>query len=182
MIQKDVIIKVFNLNSFVYYKKIAVYCCYCNEQTMAPSNFTLFSKKSSSNQNMTLQYFSWYFLLLWIHLWEIQKRNQPPHLVDPEVTAVIFHIRIGKVAWFSVYICCIFWVTQYIILRIQVNFNILSVLAIFLRAGHRRLFTSINLYIIDGRRARSRTLCRGQSHSRPNWTTRPSGRNAPTEK
>ena len=32
----------------------------------------------------------------------------------PQICTVIFRIRIGKVAWFTVYICGNFWVTQYI--------------------------------------------------------------------
>ena len=31
----------------------------------------------------------------------------------PQICTVIFRIRIGKVAWFAVYICGNFWVTQY---------------------------------------------------------------------
>ena len=31
----------------------------------------------------------------------------------PQICTVILHIRIGKVEWFEVYICCNFWVTQY---------------------------------------------------------------------
>ena len=33
----------------------------------------------------------------------------------PQICTVIFRIRIGKVAWFAVYICGNFWVTQYIV-------------------------------------------------------------------
>ena len=32
----------------------------------------------------------------------------------PQICTVILRIRIGKVAWFAVYICGNFWVTQYI--------------------------------------------------------------------
>ena len=31
----------------------------------------------------------------------------------PQISTVILRIRIGKVAWFAVYICGNFWVTQY---------------------------------------------------------------------
>ena len=33
----------------------------------------------------------------------------------PQICTVILRIRIGKVAWFAVYICGKFWVTQYVL-------------------------------------------------------------------
>ena len=38
----------------------------------------------------------------------------------PQICTVILRIRIGKVAWFAVYICGNFWVTQYIACECQV--------------------------------------------------------------
>ena len=39
----------------------------------------------------------------------------------PQICTVILRIHIGKVAWFAVYICGNFWVTQYHIPRICTN-------------------------------------------------------------
>ena len=48
-----------------------------------------------------------FFLLTpWLLYWVTQKL--------PQTCTVIVRIRFGKVAWFAVYICGNFWVTQYI--------------------------------------------------------------------
>ena len=62
---------------------------------------------------------------LFIIYWVTQKL--------PQICTVILRIRIGKVAWFAVYICGNFWVTQYM------KHNTITLLIIF-----KNLFMKFN--------------------------------------
>ena len=45
----------------------------------------------------------------------------------PQICTVILRIRIGKVAWFAVYICGNFWVTQYFMIKVISKIQVIKI-------------------------------------------------------
>ena len=66
----------------------------------------------------------------------------------PQICTVILCICIGKVAWFAVYICGNFWVTQYVSwLRFTHSTSAWWIKFLIRKLGHDRLFISRGKYL-----------------------------------